>query len=78
VPSDAPTPPPDHAETTWADAEAPLVLAIDIGSSSVRALMFDGLGRQVELSEHQIPHRLHTTSRGAAEADPENLFELVT
>jgi gluconokinase len=78
VPADAPPPPPDHAETTWSDAQAPLVLAIDVGSSSVRALMFDGRGHQVELSEHQIPHRLHTTSRGASEADPENLFELVT
>lgn len=68
---------PDLAETTWTDAEAPLVLAIDIGSSSVRALTFDGHGRQVGLSEHQIPHRIHTTSQGAAEADPVNLFELV-
>lgn len=68
---------PGHAETTWGAAEAPLVLAIDVGSSSVRALMFDAGGLQIRLSEHQIPHRLHHTSAGAAEADPENLFELV-
>ncbi len=77
MPSDASSHPTDHAETTWAGAQAPLVLAIDIGSSSVRALMFDGLGHQVALSEHQIPHRLHTTSQGASEADPDTLFELV-
>jgi gluconokinase len=78
VPPDASSHNPDHAQTTWQDAAAPLVLAIDIGSSSVRALMFDVHGRQIELSEHQIPHRLHTTSEGAAEADAENLFELVS
>lgn len=69
---------PGHGETTWEAAEAPLILAIDVGSSSVRALMFDARGLQIQLSEHQIPHRLHTTSAGASEADPENLFELVT
>lgn len=67
----------DHAETTWDGAEAPLVLAIDIGSSSVRAVMFDARGYQVDQSEHQIPHRLHTTADGGSEADAENLFEMV-
>ena len=66
-----------HTQTTWDEARAPLVLAIDIGSSSVRALMFDAGGLQIRLSEHQIPHRLHSTSAGASEADAENLFELV-
>lgn len=66
------------AETSWQDAEAPLVLAIDIGSSSVRALMFDARGLQVHLSESQIPHRLHTSPDGGSEADPETLFELVS
>lgn len=68
----------EHAETNWSDAEAPLVLAIDIGSSSVRALIFDARGLQIEYSEHQIPHRLHTTADGGSEADAENLFQLVT
>jgi gluconokinase len=78
VPPERTTTQPEHPETTWDAAEAPLVLAIDIGSSSVRALTFDARGYQVELSEHQIPHRLHTDAAGASEADPENLFELVT
>lgn len=67
-----------RAETTWSSAKAPLVLAIDIGSSSVRALMFDAHGLQIEYSDHQIPHRLHTTANGGSEADAENLFQLVT
>lgn len=65
------------AETSWSDAEAPLVLAIDIGSSSVRALMFDARGYQVRHSEHQVPYRLHTTSDGASQADPGFVMELV-
>ncbi|HEV2127635.1 MAG TPA: gluconokinase [Thermomicrobiales bacterium] len=68
---------PGHAETTWDAAQPPLVLAVDIGSSSVRALMFDAHGLQIDTSEHQIPHRLHTTADGGAEADPHDLFQLV-
>lgn len=64
-------------DTGLADATTPLVLAIDIGTSSVRALLFDGQGRQVRESEHQIAHRLTTTHDGGATADPEQLIELV-
>jgi gluconokinase len=67
---------PGHAETTWGAAQAPLVLAVDVGSSSVRALLFDARGLQIRQSEHQIPHRVHTTAAGASEADPSNLFEI--
>ncbi len=67
---------PGHAETTWEAAQAPLVLAVDVGSSSVRALLFDARGLQIRQSEHQIPHRVHTTAEGASEADPQNLFEI--
>lgn len=68
---------PGVSQTSWEDAEAPLVLAIDIGSSSVRALTFDARGLQVKMSEQQIPHRLHTSRDGRSEADPGALFELV-
>lgn len=66
-----------HGETTWHNAEAPLVLAIDIGSSSVRALMFDARGFQIAFSEHQVPYRLHTSGDGASQADPDVVFDLL-
>jgi gluconokinase len=69
---------PGLVETPWDAAEAPLVLSIDIGSSSVRALWFDGRGRQIRLSEHQIPFRVHTEADGTSEVNPETLFSLVT
>ena len=55
----------------------PLALAIDIGSSSVRALTFDARGFQVADSELQLHYRLHTTSDGGWFGDPDTLFELV-
>lgn len=58
-------------------ATMPLVLAIDIGSSSVRCLAYDSDGRQVIGSETQLPYRLYTDRHGASEADPRHLFELV-
>jgi gluconokinase len=59
------------------EAVSPLVMAIDIGSSSVRALLYDGEGNQVSDSEHQSPHSLQTTADGGATADPDHLVELV-
>lgn len=58
-------------------AEAPLVLALDLGTSSFRALLFDRQGRAVEGSEEQLRHTLRTTADGGAEAGPEALFELL-
>ena len=64
-------------DTGLGDAATPLVLAIDIGTSSVRALLFDGTGSQVRDSEHQIPYRLTTTHDGGATTDPDRLLQLV-
>jgi len=58
-------------------AEPPLVLALDLGSSSVRAALFDRLGRAVEGAEAREPHALRTDAEGAAEADPDALREAV-
>ncbi|MBS1251338.1 MAG: Autoinducer-2 kinase [Anaerolineales bacterium] len=57
--------------------EAPLVLAIDIGTSSVRASVFDRQGRAVEGVEARRPHEFRTTTEGASEADPDELLGLV-
>lgn len=58
-------------------AEAPLILALDLGTSSLRALLFDRHGRTVQESEEQHPHRIRTTVDGGAETDPLPLFDLL-
>jgi len=53
------------------------VLALDLGTSSVRAALFDRLGRFVEGLEVQLAHRFRTTAEGASEANADALLELV-
>jgi len=57
--------------------EPPLVLALDIGTSSVRALLFDRLGRAVEGAEERRAYDLSVTAQGASETDPDVLLESV-
>ncbi|NOZ49592.1 MAG: gluconokinase [Chloroflexi bacterium] len=59
-----------------AQAEAPLVLALDIGSSSVRAQLYDRQGRLVEGVVGRQRHELHSSRDGASEADPDHLLTL--
>jgi gluconokinase len=59
------------------DAKSPLVMAVDVGSSSVRALLYDANGKPVADSEHQISHELDTTPDGGSTADPDHLVSLV-
>jgi gluconokinase len=58
-------------------AEPPLILALDIGTSSIRAVLFDRIGRAVEGMGVQETHQLRTTAEGASEADPDLLLEIV-
>ncbi len=58
-------------------AEEPLILTIDIGTSSVRAVLFDRLGRAVQGVEARQGHEIRTRPDGASEADPDALLELV-
>jgi gluconokinase len=60
-----------------AAAEAPLILALDLGTSSFRALLFDRLGRAIDGSEEQRRYDLATTPDGGAEADARMLFGLL-
>jgi gluconokinase len=55
----------------------PVVVALDVGSSSVRALAFDPVGRGLGL-ECQRPYEPRTTADGGVEVDPDALVELVT
>lgn len=54
----------------------PFVVSIDVGSSSVRALLFDSGARRMEGYGAQVPYRIHTTPDGGAEVDPEALAQL--
>ncbi len=56
-------------------AEAPFVLAIDIGTSSLRTALFDRLGRMLKGMEAHRPLEVRTTSAGASEADPLRVVE---
>jgi len=58
-----------------ARAEAPLILTIDIGSSSVRATLYDGCARPVAGLAAQERYEIRTDADGAAEADAEALLE---
>jgi len=53
------------------------VLALDIGSSSVRAGLFDRTGRLVEGTGQRVPYRLETGPDGRAELDPQLLCERI-
>ncbi len=57
------------------DAECPLVLALDLGSSSLRAIVFDRLGHELQDTEGRVPTQWRRTPEGGVEADPDALLE---
>jgi gluconokinase len=59
------------------DCAPPLVVAIDLGTSSARATLFDGRGRNVEGGEARAPYAMKTTEDGGVEIGAEELIELV-
>jgi gluconokinase len=59
-----------------AEAEGPLVLALDLGSSSVRARAFDGRGRPVSGLQARREHEIASGPDGKAEVDAEALLDL--
>ncbi len=54
----------------------PLILTLDIGTSSVRAMLFDARGRALPDAEVQLPYVQRTTGDGGVEADAETLLKL--
>jgi gluconokinase len=53
----------------------PHILALDIGSSSVRAMLYDSGARSVPELSSQIKYQFRTSSDGGSEMDPDALFE---
>lgn len=60
-----------------AAAVPPLALAVDIGTSSVRALAVDVLGRTVNGVEAQIPYEVNATADGGVTFPAPALFDLL-
>jgi gluconokinase len=54
----------------------PFIVSLDVGSSSVRALLFDSGARQMEGYGAQLAYQIRTTPDGGAEVDPERLAEI--
>ena len=76
---------PDHLKVAMellvvpaSQAEAPFILALDVGSSSLRAMIFDRWGRSVEGVEARQSHTLTFGSDGEASTDPDALIDLLT
>ncbi len=62
---------------TLTAAESPLVLTLDIGTSSVRALLFDRGARHLDGLEARRQHGVRTTPDGGAELDAPALLREV-
>ncbi len=58
------------------DMADPVVVTLDVGSSSVRTLLFDGSARQLPGLGVQLPYRIATTQDGGVEVDGEELAAL--
>jgi len=59
------------------DRAEPAVLAVDVGSSSVRAALYDRRGRPWPGGGSHLPYAARTDAGGAAEVDPERLLRLI-
>ncbi|MCA1594405.1 MAG: gluconokinase, partial [Acidobacteria bacterium] len=60
-------------EITEREARTPLVLGIDVGTSSVRAALYDGRGREVAGTQARVARSFRTTRDGGAEDDAEDI-----
>jgi gluconokinase len=55
----------------------PVVIAVDVGSSSARAALFDARGEPLPGRFHQVPYQPRVTSDGGVEHDPAVLLDAV-
>ncbi len=60
---------------TVSKLQSPLVLTLDIGSSSARAMIFDAHARAVPDASAQTKYQFRTTPDGGVEIDADELFE---
>lgn len=62
---------------TRENAQSPLALAVDVGSSSVRVMLYDRAGRDVEGLVVQLRYAMTTTADGGVEIEADALLALV-
>ena len=60
-----------------AEPQEPVVLALDIGTSGVRALLFDGRGEQISGSHATLSSDLYPALRRGQDTDADALVDLV-
>ena len=53
------------------------VLALDLGTSSVRAVVYDVRGRMVDPTLRDLPYKVQTTAPGEVSSDPDALIGLI-
>src|SRR5713101_7977822 len=53
------------------------VLALDLGTSSVRAVVYDARGAMVESTLTDLPYKVRTTEAGEVSSDPDLLLKLI-
>jgi gluconokinase len=53
------------------------VLALDLGTSSVRAVVYDTRGRMLESTLSDLPYKVRTTEAGEVSSDPDDLLNLI-
>ncbi len=58
-------------------AQPPLVLTLDVGSSSLRGSLYDSQGHALDGLEIKSTYQLDTTPDGGVEKDPDELFGIV-
>ena len=66
---------PVHPEAT--QSHQPFILTLDVGTSSVRALLFDPIGAAVQHTQAQHSYKLTTSQEGEASVDADMLVEVV-
>jgi len=59
------------------EPETPIVLSVDIGTSGVRAMLFDGRGNELESAQVRPGNDLYHALSAGADANPEHLFNHV-
>jgi gluconokinase len=63
--------------TTPVKARRPLVLALDVGTSSVRAVLYDSRGEALEDIEGRTQYQMSVTPDGGIEIDADRLIEII-
>lgn len=63
-------------KTSPTQAQPPLLLAVDVGTSSLRVLLYDALGNAVDGIEGRVTYAMRMTADGGVEIDADKLVAL--